>query len=50
VNPVIAVVASSYYFGTAITPIMMIGGVIVMIGVAIVTIRTARVKDAESSA
>jgi O-acetylserine/cysteine efflux transporter len=50
VNPVIAVLASSYYFGTAITPIMMIGGVIVMIGVAIVTIRTARVKDAESSA
>jgi O-acetylserine/cysteine efflux transporter len=50
VNPVIAVVASSYYFGTAITPIMLVGGVIVMIGIAIITIRTARVKDAENSA
>ncbi len=48
--PVIAVIASSLYFGTKITPIMMIGGVIVMIGVAIVSIRTARVKDAENRA
>ncbi len=45
--PVIAVIAASLYFHTRLTPIMMVGGVIVMAGVAIVTIRTARVKEAE---
>lgn len=47
VSPVIAVVASSLYFGTKLTSHMIIGGVIVMIGVAIVTIRTAKAKEAE---
>lgn len=46
VAPVIAVIASSLYFGTRLTPFMMAGGVIVMIGVAIVTIRTAKAKEA----
>ena len=45
--PVIAIIASSAYFGTKLTPPMIAGGVIVMIGVAIVTIRTARVREAE---
>lgn len=45
--PVIAVIASSLYFGTKLTSQMVAGGVIVMIGVAIVTIRTARAKEAE---
>jgi O-acetylserine/cysteine efflux transporter len=44
--PVIAVIASSLYFGTKLTSQMVTGGVIVMIGVAIVTIRTARAKEA----
>ena len=47
VSPVIAVVASSLYFGTKLTSLMIIGGVIVMMGVAIVTIRTAKAKEAE---
>jgi O-acetylserine/cysteine efflux transporter len=46
VTPVIAVIASSLYFGTRLTPQMVIGGVIVMIGVAIVTTRTAKAKEA----
>lgn len=46
VAPVIAVIASSLYFGTKLTPLMVAGGVIVMIGVAIVTIRTAKAKEA----
>ncbi len=48
--PVIAVIAASLYFHTPLTPIMIAGGVIVMIGVAIVTIRTARVKEAVEQA
>ena len=45
--PVIAVIVSSFYFGTRITPLMAMGGVIVMIGVAIVTIRTAKTRELE---
>jgi O-acetylserine/cysteine efflux transporter len=48
--PVIAVIAASLYFHTPLTPIMITGGVIVMIGVAIVTIRTARVQEAVEQA
>jgi O-acetylserine/cysteine efflux transporter len=46
-SPVIAVIASTYYFGTAVTPLMLVGGVVALIGVAIVTVRTARVEEAE---
>jgi O-acetylserine/cysteine efflux transporter len=46
VAPVIAVIASSLYFETKLTSLMITGGVIVMIGVAIVTIRTAKAKEA----
>jgi O-acetylserine/cysteine efflux transporter len=41
--PVIAVIAGWAYFDTAFTPIMVFGGIIALSGVAIVTIRTARV-------
>jgi O-acetylserine/cysteine efflux transporter len=41
--PVISVFAASYYFGTPLTALMLTGGGIAMLGVAIVTIRTARV-------
>lgn len=41
-SPVIAVLASSYAFGTVLTPLMIIGGIIAMSGVAIITLRSAR--------
>ncbi len=41
-SPVISVFTASWYFGTPITAIMWIGGAMAMLGVAIVTIRTAR--------
>jgi O-acetylserine/cysteine efflux transporter len=44
-TPVISVVVAAYYFKTPLTPIMIIGGLIVMAGVAIVTIRTALAKE-----
>jgi O-acetylserine/cysteine efflux transporter len=40
--PVISVFAAAYYFGTPLTALMLIGGAVAMVGVAIVTIRTAR--------
>jgi O-acetylserine/cysteine efflux transporter len=46
-NPVIAVVTSAWWFGTAITPLMIIGGLIVFVGIAIVSIRTARAQELE---
>ncbi|WP_236697577.1 DMT family transporter [Sphingomonas sp. Leaf357] len=43
--PVISVFAAAYYFGTPLTALMLTGGGIAMLGVAIVTIRTARAGD-----
>ena len=40
--PVISVFTASWYFGTPVTAIMLIGGAMAMTGVAIVTMRTAR--------
>jgi O-acetylserine/cysteine efflux transporter len=48
-TPVISVIAASLYFKTKLTPIMITGGVIVMIGIAIVTIRTAQASEAKST-
>ena len=45
-TPVISVVVAALYFKTPLTPIMIVGGLIVMAGVAIVTIRTAQAKEA----
>lgn len=45
--PVIAVIAASLYFGTRLTLPMIVGGIFVMVGIAIVTIRTARVKEGD---
>jgi O-acetylserine/cysteine efflux transporter len=46
--PVIAVIASSIVFAMPLTPVMVVGGVIAMAGVAIVTMRTAaRAEGAE---
>ena len=41
-SPVISVVAASYYFGSVLTPVMIAGGVLAMVGVAVITIRSAR--------
>jgi O-acetylserine/cysteine efflux transporter len=46
--PVIGVVASSIVFGNPLTPVMVLGGAIALAGVAIVTMRTASAKEAES--
>lgn len=43
-SPLIAIVVASLYFNTAITPLMIVGGVLVLSGVAIVTIRTAQAR------
>ena len=43
-TPVIAVFAAGWYFGTPPTMLMLVGGAIAMIGVGIVTIRTARAE------
>lgn len=44
--PVISVFTASWYFGTPVTAIMLIGGAMAMAGVAIVTIRTAQARAA----
>jgi O-acetylserine/cysteine efflux transporter len=45
--PVLSVFAASYYFGSPLTLLMLLGGGIAMVGVAIVTIRTAHKADGE---
>jgi O-acetylserine/cysteine efflux transporter len=42
--PVISVFAASWYFTSPVTAIMLLGGGMAMLGVAIVTIRTARAE------
>lgn len=46
--PVISVVASSYYFGTPMTAVMAIGGLLTLAGVAIITLRSARTSKAKA--
>lgn len=48
-SPVIAVFAAAYYFDTPLTLGMLIGGAMAMLGVGIVSIRTAR-RAEEASA
>lgn len=50
INPVISVAAAAWWFGTSITPIMVAGGIMVLVGVAIVTIRTAHAREHEEAA
>ncbi|NJC33664.1 O-acetylserine/cysteine efflux transporter [Sphingomonas jejuensis] len=44
--PIVSVVAASLFFGTPLTPLMILGGVIALTGVAVVTIRSARLSEA----
>lgn len=48
ISPVLSVIVASWYFGTPLTPIMILGGIVALGGVAIVTIRTARVGNARA--
>lgn len=42
-TPVVSVAAAAWWFGTPVTPLMMLGGGIAILGVAIVALRTAKV-------
>lgn len=42
--PVIAVCASSYFFATPMTPVMIAGGLLTLTGVVIITLRSARAR------
>ncbi|MEG3085862.1 DMT family transporter [Sphingomonas sp. PB4P5] len=44
--PIISVFAAAYYFAAPLTALMLTGGAVAMLGVAIVTIRTARAGSA----
>jgi O-acetylserine/cysteine efflux transporter len=46
-TPVISVVAAAYWFAKPMTPIMIAGGLLVMAGVAVITIRTAQARERE---
>jgi O-acetylserine/cysteine efflux transporter len=48
--PVIAVIAASFWFATPLTWPIILGGMIVMAGIAIVTIRTAQAGERKGSA
>ena len=48
-SPVIAIGVSAWWFGTEMTPLMVFGGLIVMVGVAIVSIRTAQARESEAA-
>lgn len=45
--PVISVIVASLWFATPLTPLMIVGGTIALVGVAIVTIRTARATEGD---
>lgn len=47
-SPVISVIAASLFFGTPLTPLMILGGVVALTGVAIVTLRSARAGERKS--
>jgi O-acetylserine/cysteine efflux transporter len=46
VAPVVAIISSTLFFGTVLTPVMIIGAMIVMAGVAIITMRSSAKADA----
>jgi O-acetylserine/cysteine efflux transporter len=45
VSPVLSVLVAAWYFGTPLTPAMILGGIVALIGVAIVTIRSAKAGE-----
>jgi len=45
--PVISVLTAAWWFGNPLTSLMLLGGTVAMLGVAIVTVRTARAERVE---
>lgn len=43
--PVLSVVSAALFFGTPLTPLMILGGVVALTGVSIVTLRSARAGE-----
>jgi O-acetylserine/cysteine efflux transporter len=41
-TPLLAVGFATFYYGTPVTPVMMVGGILTLAGVAIITLRTAQ--------
>lgn len=46
--PVISVIVASLFFHTPLTPLMILGGIVALTGVAIVTIRSAKVGESRA--
>lgn len=46
-SPVVAVATSSWFFGTALTPAIVLGAAMAILGVAIITVRSARAERIE---
>ena len=44
-SPVLSVLFASWFFRTPLTPLMILGGIVALTGVAIITIRSARVRE-----
>ena len=44
-SPVLSVLFASWFFATPLTPVMIFGGIVALTGVAIITIRSARVRE-----
>ncbi|NNM75699.1 EamA family transporter [Sphingomonas sp. ID1715] len=44
-SPVLSVLFASLFFHTPLTPLMILGGIVALTGVAIITIRSARVRE-----
>jgi O-acetylserine/cysteine efflux transporter len=44
-SPVLSVIAASLFFATPLTPMMILGGIVALTGVAIVTLRSARAGE-----
>lgn len=47
-SPVLSVIAASLFFATPLTPLMVLGGIVALTGVAIVTLRSARAGERQS--
>ena len=47
-SPVLSVLFASWFFATPLTPLMILGGIVALTGVAIVTIRSARARESRA--
>ena len=48
-TPLLSVIVATLAFGTPVTTAMIAGGIVTLTGVAIITLRTARVRDLEAA-